>query len=187
MLTEQTSRSDSLLAALVEIERFVGRSGWDQPARLFALAPTAELLEAQPSLADQLTVTAPDALSSIEQDDFNPSGADLMTALARLAWPGTVAGCALATERSFLPAELEPSVPDDPGLAAEFVANHPQRRDLRVVAGALRDSLGEPIVHCVARLASNPEDLLVGADMVPALTQALALTLWGPTTKGNHE
>ncbi len=31
--------SDALVAALIEVERHVGRSGWDQPARLFALVP----------------------------------------------------------------------------------------------------------------------------------------------------
>lgn len=168
--------TETLLAALVEVERFVGRAGWDQPARLFALAPTAELIAAEPSLAEQLTPTAPDALSSIEQDDFRP-GTDLLTALSQIFWPPAVAGCALATERSFLPAELETEMPSDPQAAAEFVANHPQRRDLRVVAGALRIGQGKTITHCVARLASNPEDLLVGAEMVPALTQAVAWTL----------
>lgn len=171
-----TDATETLLAALVEVERFVGRAGWDQPARLFALAPTAELIAAEPSLADQLTPTAPDALSSIEQDDFRP-GTDLLTALSQIFWPPAVAGCALATERSFLPAELEVEMPDDPQEAAAYVANHPQRRDLRVVAGALRVGEGATITHCVARLASNPEDLLVGAEMVPALTQAVAWTL----------
>ncbi len=33
------------------------------------------------------------------------------------------------------------------------------------------------MTHCVARLATNPEELLIGADMVPALTQAVAYTL----------
>lgn len=171
--------TDALLAALVEIERFVGRAGWDQPARLFALAPTADLLAAEPGLADQLVQTAPDALSSIEQDDFRP-GTDLMTALAQIGWPPAVAGCALATERSFLPAELEAELPSDPQRAAEFVANHPERRDLRVVAGALRGGDDQIHTHCVARLASNPDDLLVGADMVPALTEAVAWTLREP-------
>lgn len=173
---EDQNQLEVLLAALVEVERFVARAGWDQPARLFALAPTVELLAAEPSLSDQLIVTSPDALSSIEQDDFRP-GTDLLTALAGLAWPPAVAGSALATERSFLPPEAESELPSNPELAAEFVANHPDRRDVRVVAGAVRTADGRVLTHCVARLASNPDDLLVGAEMVPALTQAVALTL----------
>lgn len=176
MLKQTDQLAEALLAALIEIERFVGRGGWDQPARLFALVPTAELLASEPGLAGQLTVTSEDALSSIEQDDFRP-GTDLLTALGQIVWPASVAGCALATERSFLPADAEATIPDDLLLAAEYVANHPQRRDLRVVAGAVRGPGGTTITHCVGRLASNPEDLLVGADMVPALTQAVAWTL----------
>lgn len=176
MLKQTDEMAESLLAGLIEIERFVGRSGWDQPARLFALVPTTELLAAEPSLADQIMVTREDALSSIEQDDFRP-GTDLLTALGQIVWPASVAGCALATERSFLPADVETMIPDDPQLAAQYVANSPQRCDVRVVAGALRGPDAAIITHCVARLASNPEDLLVGADMVPALTQAVAWTL----------
>lgn len=168
--------AETLLGALVEIEGFVGRAGWDQPARLFALVPTDELLAAEPALADQLNPNGQHALSSIEQDDFR-SGTDPLSALAQIGWPPAVAGCALVMERSFLPAELEADVPSDPDSAAEYVAAHPGRCDLRVVAGALRNGSEEPITHCVARLASNPEDLLVGADMVPALTQAVAWTL----------
>lgn len=176
MLIDGTAAIKALLASLVEIEQFVGRAGWDQPARLFALVPTAELLASEPSLADQLSASTPEALSSIEQDDFRP-GTDLLSALTQIGWPTTVAGCALALERSFLPAEIETELPTDPSRAAEYVANHPQRQDVRVIAGALRSPDGEPITHSVARLATNPEDLLIGADMVPALTQAVAWTL----------
>lgn len=175
MLTDHDQPTEALLAGLVEIEHFVGAAGWDQPARLFALVPTVELIAAEPALADQLLVTSPDALSSVEQDEFRP-GTDLMSALAQIGWPASVAGCAVVTERSFLPAELEAELPADPQLAAEFVANHQARCDLRVVAGALRTATGI-VTHCVARLATNPEDLLMGADMVPALSQAVAWTL----------
>ncbi len=176
MLTLHEQQTEALLAGIIEVERYVGRAGWDQPARLFALVPTEQLLEVEPSLVDQLSATGPDALSSVEQDDFHP-GTDLMSALSQIYWPPTVAGCALSTERSFLTADLEAEIPDDPELAAEFVANHPKRQDLRVVAGAVRATDGTVLTHCVARVASNPDDLLVGADMVPALVQAVAWTL----------
>ncbi|HSK34135.1 MAG TPA: PPA1309 family protein, partial [Propionicimonas sp.] len=128
--------SDVLVAALVEVERYVGRSGWDQPARLFALVPTAELIAAEPALAEQLT-GATDGFSSIEQEDFRP-GEDLAETLAGIAWPPTVAGCVLALERSFLPADAEPELPADPDAAALAVAAHPRRLDLRVVVGVTR-------------------------------------------------
>lgn len=177
MLSENAhDGTEALLAALVEIESFVGRSGWDQPARLFGLVPTADLLAAEPSLSDQLSVTAPDALSSVEQEDFHP-GTDLFTALQQIVWPWTVPGSAITTERSFLPPECEAEIPADPGAAAEFVANHEKRVDVRVVAGCLRVGSGEVVTHCLARLKTNPDDLLVGAEMVPALTETLKHTL----------
>ena len=91
--------TDALVAALAEIERHVAHAGWDTPARLFALVPTAELLAAERSLAGQLAApTAPDALSSIEQDGFH-AGDDVVDALARISWPPTVFGAALVLER----------------------------------------------------------------------------------------
>lgn len=149
-------------------------AGWDQPARLFALVPTTARSRSEPALADQLTVTGPDALSSIEQDGFHP-GTDLMTALSQICWPPTVAGCALSTERSSLPYRGRTGHPRQSELA-EFAAQHPQRQDLRVVAGCVRATDGA-ILTTAARVATNPDDLLVGADMVPALTQAVAWTL----------
>ena len=162
---------DALTAALLEIERYVARAGWAQPARLFALVPTADLLVAEPSLAGQLH-DLPGSLSSIEQDDFH-AVPDLLTALSRITWPPTVAGCALCLERSFLPAGDEPQLPADPEDAAVFVADHPHRQDIRLVAGVLRDGRQ----GSVARLFANPDELLIGREMVPALNLALADTL----------
>ncbi len=164
---------EALVAALVEVERHVGRLGWDQPARLFALVRTADLIAAEPHLATQLSAAAPDGYSSVEQDEFH-AGADLGESLARIAWPPTVTGCVLAVERAFLPAAAEATLPDDPAAAAAVVAAHPQRMDLRVVVGVTRD--GQQ--HGVARVRSQDGgDLLSGADLVPALAEALAHTL----------
>lgn len=166
--------NDALVTALLEVERHVGHGGWDQPARLFALVPTAELLAAEPSLAAQLAHTdpAPDALSSVEQDGFH-AGNDLVGDLDRITWPAAVAGCAIAVERTFVPPDVEPELPEDPEDAAAFVASHPRRQDIRVVVGVLRG--GDH--HGLARLRTRSEDLLGGADLVPGLTAALALTL----------
>ncbi len=176
MLEAPGVNDEPLVAALIEIERFVGRAGWDQPARLFGLVPTVELIEAEPHLADQLTVSSDDALSSVEQQEFNPTGDDPLRALVRIAWSPAIAGCALSIERSFLSVE-DGQIPDDVDEAAEYVAHHPKRQDIRVVAGAYRHEDGKVTTACVARVASQPDELLVGADMVPALTQALAMTL----------
>ena len=166
--------NDALVAALLEVERHVGHGGWDQPARLFALVPTAELVAAEPSLAEQLARPGlpDDALSSIEQDEFH-AGGDLIDDLARIGWPETVLGCAVAVERAFVPPDVEPDIPADPDAAADFVAKHPRRQEIRVVVGVIRG--GD--THGLARLRSRPDDLLGGAELVPGLTEALASTL----------
>lgn len=163
---------DALVAALVEIERHVSSQGWDQPARLFALVRTDALIAQEPSLAQHLKANLPDSLSSIEQEDFK-AGEDLVQTLARISWPASVSGCAVAVERVFLPAEFEDQIPADPQQAADFVAHHEQRQDVRVVVGALRDGA----THGVARLVSNPDDLLGGTELVPGLARACLETL----------
>ncbi|WP_432557955.1 PPA1309 family protein [Granulicoccus sp. GXG6511] len=179
---------DALVAALVELEHHVGEAGWDQPARLFALVRTDELIAAEPELAAHLGLRSsaeghpPGALSSIEQDDFRSVGAGEGTAasesalhqvLGRITWPDAVTGCALSLERTFLPAAFEADLPADPAEAERFVAEHPERQDLRLVVGVLRDGAA----HCFARLVSNPEDLLSSPDLAPGVVSVLAATL----------
>jgi hypothetical protein len=163
---------DALVAALIEVERHVGRLGWDQPARLFALVRTADLIAAEPHLAEHLGAASPDGFSSVEQEQFH-AGDDLGSALARIAWPPTVAGCVLALERAFLPASAEAELPDDLTAAARAVAAHPERMDLRVVGGGTRGGRR----HGIARVHADDGELLSGADLVPALAAALAHTL----------
>ncbi len=164
---------DVLIASLMEIERHVSRIGWDQPVRLFALVPTQQLLAAEPALALHANnADDPDALSAVEQDEFH-SGGDIQEELERIAWPDAVAGCAIALERVMVPADVEASIPDDPDEAASFVAKHPRRQDVRVVVGVLRNGTS----HGLARLKTNPEDLMGASDLVPGLTRALARTL----------
>lgn len=165
--------SDALAAAVLDVERHVGRSGWDQPSRLFALVGTAELLEAAPELAGQLGAEHPEGhFSSIEQEDFH-NGLELFEALAHLAWPATVAGCVICVERAFLPSQYESELPDDPSQASDAVLNHPQRQELRLVTGVLRT--GER--HAVARVRSDPSQLLGGENLAPGLSTALLATL----------
>jgi len=177
--TDSTDQSrDALVAALIELERHIGGYGWDQPPRLFALVRTDEVIAAEPELAGRLGLRGsadgapPDALTAIEQDHFRSSG-DVLTDLAPVVWPESVFGCALGVERTFLPAAAESDLPDDPEQAADFVAGHPDRQDVRVVVGV--DRAGNS--HGVARLVSRPDDLLAAPDLVPGLGAALAHTL----------
>lgn len=169
---------DALVAALVDLEHHVGTAGWDQPPRLFALVLTDAFAAAEPALAAEMGLRstaqggAPEALTAIEQDEFETSG-DLLGDLGQLSWPETVFGCAVSAERTFLPAGQEGDLPEDPDAAAAYVAVHPARQDIRVVVGA--DRAGH--VHGVARLVSQPDQLLGAEDLVPGLGAALAHTL----------
>ena len=183
---------NALVAALVELDRHVGRHGWDTPPRLFALVLSDVFADAEPQLSAEIAAGAgvqggrppsrelrtsptgapPGALTAIEQDEFVSSG-DLTRDLAHLEWPETVYGCALATVRMFLPADTDVDLPADPEAAAEAVASHPQRQEIRVVVGV--DRAGNR--HGVARLAAQPDELLGAPDLVPGLAAALAHTL----------
>lgn len=180
MLNTDNPRHASLVAALTDIERFVGHGGWDQPARLFALVETDVLIAADPAIAEQLGLRgtadgAPEGgLTSVEQEDFHIHG-DVGEALAQIGWPATVHGCALAIERSILPSDAEIELPDDPEAAARAVAAHPRHDDVRIICGALRTPDG-PISFGVGRLRSRDE-LLATPDLVPGLGAALAQTL----------
>lgn len=166
--------SSRLVACLMDVERHVSSAGWDQPARLFALVTTSTLLEVEPQLRGRVPEGSPDALTAIEQDEFHATH-DIVERLSGIFWPDTVEGCALALERAFLPAQYEADVPEDPDEAAQFVAKHPNKTDVRVVVGVLRDGSR----HGVARLLSNPDDLLGGDDLVPGLAEALSDTFRG--------
>lgn len=170
--------SETLLAVLLELERHVGADGWDAPARLFALVRTDRLLAEEPQLATTLGLrgsaagAAPDALTGVEQEGFRSSG-DLLADLADLAWPSAVDGCAVAVERTFLPADSEADIPPDPDAAAAYVAAHERRQEIRVVVGV--DRTGS--TQAVARLRSRSDELLTGDNLVPDLASALAHTL----------
>ena len=170
--------ADALVTALLELDRYIGRDGWDQPPRLFALVLTDVLAQAEPALSRELGLRTteaggpPHALTAIEQDEFSSSG-DLTRDLVAVEWPETVYGCAVSAVRTFLPAAYEADVPAEPRAAAAAVAAHPQRQEIRVVVGV--DRSGNR--HGVGRLASRPDELLGAPDLVPGLASALAHTL----------
>lgn len=165
-----------LRVAVVEVEQHASGSGWDQPARLFALVPTVELAAAEPELAAELGIsdgTNP-LLTPVEQelDDQHQSLEEL---LGQISWPESVVGVLAVLERVVLPPEVEASVPVDPMEAVEFAAGHAAREDVRIAVGVLRSGQA----HCVLRMRSHDSDdaLIHGSDVVPALVEALRETL----------
>ena len=161
----------SLAAAVREIEAHVAESGWDQPARLFALVENRDLLARQPDLADQ--VGEADGLTPVEQE--LETDQPLEDLLAQIAWPDQVSGCAAVVERLVLPPDADGRVPTDSLEAEAFAREHPDRQEIRLVAGALRDGA----TYCALRLRSHDDDtsVLTGDDLVPALLKLLQETL----------
>jgi hypothetical protein len=168
--------TDALTLAALDTERHVARDGWDQPVRLFALVPTAELLEHEPGLAASLSThdAAAGALSAVEQDDL-PEAAGLEDLLARIAWPDEVSGCALAVERIVVPPAAERDLPEDPDAALAAVSAHPGREDVRIVVAVTRDGAS----RCLLRQRSHDSDdkVALADDLAPGLVQALQSTL----------
>jgi hypothetical protein len=174
-----TLPSDALSRAVIEIEKHVSSAGWDQPAQLFALVPTAELLRAEPQLAVELGAEdASQPLTPVAQGEL-PGGLEdehLADALGRIEWPDGVSGCALAIERVVLPAAAEAGLSDAETDAelARMAGSDPRRHEVRMVAAVLRegDRFG------AVRLRSHDEDsaVLTGTDLVPTLCEVLSLT-----------
>jgi len=163
-----------LVTCAIETERHVAAAGWDQPPRLFALVRTSGLLEREPHLRAQLGQDDDDGLTAVEQEGL-PNTSSLESILARLAWPEEVNGVALAVERLVVPPEAERDLPDNPEQAAEALAAHPDRKDVRLLVAVLRD--GESICLLRQRDHDTDDKVASGPDIAPGLVQALAATL----------
>ena len=167
----------ALAAAVLEIESHQAGVGWDQPARLYALVDTADLVTHEPALASMLGLDSPSergSLTPIEQDAL-PAERPLEELLGTITWPGSVVGCAAVVERLVLPPKADGQLPEDPAAAEEFAREHPDRQEVRIVAGVTRHGAS----YCALRLRSHDEDAAVmgGADLVPNLVAALRETL----------
>ncbi|AXI90997.1 hypothetical protein SAM9427_24860 [Streptomyces sp. ETH9427] len=170
--------ANPLTRAVLEIDEYVSGLGWDQPARLFALVDTARLRAEQPSLADRLGLDGGEesaALTPIEQEEI-PAGKPLDEFLGTIAWPDAVTGCALTVERLMLPPSAEAEVPKDLGEAAltKWVAEHPERQEVRMTVAVLRDGSRESALRL--REKDSPTEVLTGSDLVPGLARALTAT-----------
>jgi hypothetical protein len=175
----------ALATAVLEIESHIAEGGWDQPARLYALVDTAQLVEHEPQLAAAMGLDAPSeegSLTPIEQDQLDPQQL-LEAVLEQIAWPENVTGCAAVVERLVLPPDADEAIPDDPAAAHEFAREHPDRQEVRIVAGATRHGA----TYCALRLRAHDDDQSVvgGADLVPELLALLGATLNDDVTDGS--
>ncbi|MFF7533847.1 PPA1309 family protein [Streptomyces bobili] len=167
-----------LTRAVLEIDEYASGLGWDQPARLFALVDTARLRTQEPGLAAQLGLAdAPETtgLTPIEQDEV-PTDKPLDEFLATIAWPDAVVGCALTVERLMLPPSAEAQVPQGLSEAklTQWVAEHPDRQEVRMTVAVLRDGARDSALRL--RQKDSPTEVLTGSELVPGLAEALSAT-----------
>jgi len=167
----------ALAAAVLEIESHIAEGGWDQPARLYALVDTAQLVAREPALASAMgldSASAEGSLTPVEQDQLSPDR-PLETVLESIVWPADVTGCAAVVERLVLPPDVDEQIPDDPSAAEQFAREHPDRQEVRIVAGVTRTGS----TYCALRLRAHDDDHSVvgGGDLVPQLLALLGATL----------
>lgn len=165
------SKSD-LPGIVEEIER---SCQWDHPSRLFSLVCTKNLLDTPglPADIEQGIRTNWDGseehLSAVEQE-MDPNS-DEEALLAQLQWPDSVEGAAISLERLIVPPEVEAQAPEDPEEAANFIANHEARMEMRLVVGVLRN--GQSWCALRMRLFDDDKSVAKGADLVPELVELL--------------
>lgn len=176
-LTDPLDADPALASAVLEIEGHVADAGWDQPARLYALVDTARLVAQEPALAAAMGLddtSAAGSFTAIEQDQLDRS-VELERALEQIVWPPEVHGCAAVVERLVLPPDADDALPEDPSAAQEFAREHPDRQEVRIVAGTTRDGS----TYCALRLRAHDDaqSVVGGTDLVPGLLALLSATL----------
>ena len=148
MSPDDPGSSPALARAVAAAERHVAADGWDQPPRLYALVADDDIRRREPDLARELGVDG-DGYTAVEQEGFGVGPGGLEQALAHLMWPPEVAGAAVVHEVLVLPPSAEVQAPQDADeeTLARWVASRPERRDVRLAAGALRDGQGFAVLR----------------------------------------
>jgi hypothetical protein len=163
-----------LLSVVAEVEEHLAEAGWDQPPQLFALVDTEQLLHAEPQLAESLglVVTRPGSLTPIAQDAL--SEAPLDEQLASMVFGTEVLGVVLAHEVLVLPPSAEAALTEE--HLAEAIADHPERREVRMAVGVMRDGSRESVLRLRGQ-GDAEDERVTGGDLAPHLADALLSTL----------
>jgi hypothetical protein len=169
--------STPLERAVREIELHAAEGDWDAPPRIYALVATVDLMARYPDVGARLLADDTQAageLTPVEQESL-PEDEPLEDVLAGIGWPPEVLGCALVVERLVLPPGAENDAPSEKIAVESWAAVHPNREEVRMVVGVLRDGSRA----CALRLRSHDEDheVITGPDLVPGLIAALSDTL----------
>jgi hypothetical protein len=78
-------------------------------------------------------------------------------------------------ERLMVPPAVEREMPQEEAAALRWLAEHPERQEVRIVVAVLRD--GSRATALRLRAHDDEQSVLTGADLVPGLAEALAATL----------
>lgn len=152
--------ADVLVGVVRELDRHAAEAGWDQPAVLYALVPTAELVAREPGLAEVLSEGDREGYTPVQQEQLSPT--ELEALLQRIVWPETVAGAATTLEAA-----------GDDG------------EEVRVVVAVLR---GGAAMCAVRQRAHDSEDaVLLGPALTPGVLALLASTLEDPENSEDPE
>ena len=174
-MTTPDPAPSALLAVVGEVEGHVSEAGWDQAPQLFALVDTEELLRAEPQLAQTMGIVAdrPGSLTPVAQEPLGDGPLDEV--LASLVFGPEVLGVVLTHEVVVLPPSAEAVLTDhdDP---AEAAAAHPERREVRMAVGVLRDGRQEAVLR-LRGPEGDEDERVTGTDLVPGLAEALLATL----------
>jgi len=166
-----------LKETVLEIERECAKAGWSRGIVLYALVPTADVIESAPEMASALAGKSPSSLTAIEQEEVELTGT-IEDFLGTISWSVEVFGAALVLERlivneeppSHLVGELAGELEGE--ALASWVSEHGQ--EVRMVVGVLRDGSQE----CVMRMRAYDDEnaIMAGPDLLPGMAEALALT-----------
>ncbi|MGH1562137.1 PPA1309 family protein [Mumia sp. DW29H23] len=170
----QLTPTNPLRETALEIAEVAQGSGWDVPPRLYALVRTASLVADEPALARELGVgpdDVDDSFTAVEQDDL-PAERSFEDFVTEIVWPPQVDGTAVVLERLMLPPDAEEGLPADEAEITDFVADHPDRQEVRLTVAVTRDGQS----HCIVDVRGSDE-LAEGPDLVPGLVAMLRQTL----------
>ncbi|MBX6388158.1 MAG: hypothetical protein IRZ08_04005 [Frankia sp.] len=159
-----------LASVVLEVEAHVAQGGWNQPAKVYALADTADLLAREPSLAPHIGDAPPGSLTPVEQEPL-PVGR-LDEVLASIYWPPEVLGCVLVTELVVLPPSAEQEAPYDEREIELWATNHPERQDVRLAVAVTR--AGEH-ASCLRR-RNDESEVVLDPDLADNLIDGLFAT-----------
>ena len=159
----------ALKETVLEIERECAKAGWTRGIVLYALVPTADVIESAPEMAEALAEKSPTSLTAIEQEDVELTGT-IEDFLGTISWSAEVFGAALVLERLIVNEEPPGELSEE--ALAEWVIEHGQ--EVRMVVGVLRDGSQE----CAMRMRAYDDEnaIMAGPELPPGMAEALALT-----------